>query len=213
MRVIILFLFISISCTAEIVKHNDFTLSYNENYEIADWVSYSVTADEVLGTISRVNVFKADTDISTMSATPADYANSGFDRGHLAPAAVFKNSLANMKESFLMSNMTPQYKEFNRGIWSKEESYIRTLALMYKKVYVVTGTIVIGTPQTIGKNKVAVPHLCYSVVFDKDKNFLCALLLPNRPNTTSKNVHNYTVSLPYIQTLTGISSFKELLRD
>lgn len=74
-----------------------------------------------MGTLDRTDNFRADRSISTESAALSDYRGSGYDRGHLAPAADMKWAPAAMSESFLMSNMSPQDPGFNRGIWKKLE--------------------------------------------------------------------------------------------
>jgi endonuclease G len=70
---------------------------------------------------------------------PSDYTNSGFDRGHLAPAGDMKWSETAMDESFLMSNISPQKPAFNRGIWKKLEEKIRSWAIENDSIIVVTG--------------------------------------------------------------------------
>jgi endonuclease G len=111
-----------------VIEKDFYILQYNEQFEQADWVAYELTRDEVMGSTDRKDSFKTDTEIGTGSATLADYRGSGYDRGHLAPAADMKMSALSMSDSFYMSNMSPQHPSFNRGIWSKLESYVRTWA-------------------------------------------------------------------------------------
>ena len=73
--------------------------------------------------------------------TNKDYLKSGYDKGHLAPAADMKYSTTTMKESFYFSNMSPQKPEFNRGIWKELEEQVRNWAQIYDTVYIVTGPI------------------------------------------------------------------------
>ena len=110
------------------ISHLGYTLSYNEKHEQASWVAYELTAGELRGTIARTDNFKADASVTTGSASLADYRGSGFDRGHLAPAADMKWSREVMSESFFMSNMSPQEPGFNRGIWKKLEGKVRDWA-------------------------------------------------------------------------------------
>ena len=60
-----------------------------------------------------------------------------------------------MKDSFLMSNISPQLPGFNRGIWKRLEEQVRQFALKENTLYVVTGTVFYATTavETMGKNK------------------------------------------------------------
>ena len=101
-----------------IVQHDYYTLSYNEQYEQADWVMYRLSGDSLKGDkFRRKNDFRKDTLITTESATLNDYKRSGYDRGHLCPAADRSWSETALSETFYMSNMSPQKPRFNRGIW------------------------------------------------------------------------------------------------
>ncbi|MCK5674150.1 MAG: DNA/RNA non-specific endonuclease, partial [Spirochaetales bacterium] len=91
-----------------IIVHTGFSLLYSEEHEQASWVSYVLTNTEVLGKVPRSNNFKEDPFINTGSAALLDYKGSGYDRGHLAPAGDLKWSESSMRDSFFMSNMSPQ---------------------------------------------------------------------------------------------------------
>ncbi|MFA6845255.1 MAG: DNA/RNA non-specific endonuclease, partial [Sphaerochaetaceae bacterium] len=110
------------------VSHCGYALSYNEQYEQPSWVAYQLTCDEVVGTIERTDNFRPDPAILTRSASLDDYRSSGYDRGHLIPAADQKWSAQAMDDSFYLSNMSPQTGAFNRGIWSHLEAVVRTFA-------------------------------------------------------------------------------------
>ena len=105
-----------------IVEHEYYTLRYNEKTEQADWVAYTLKKVNLDNSkFKRTDNFREDPDVKTKSATLADYKGSGYDRGHLAPAADFAWTKNGMSESFYMSNMSPQQPDFNRGIWKKLE--------------------------------------------------------------------------------------------
>ena len=100
-----------------IIDREGYALGYSEYHEQPAWVIYHMTAEEATTkATSREDNFRPDPEIPTGSATLADYRGSGFDRGHLAPAADMAFSVKTMDESFYMSNMSPQRGEFNRGI-------------------------------------------------------------------------------------------------
>jgi endonuclease G len=141
---IFIILFLTLSCTrddniqpnqdnkslepkssGEIIKHSYYTLAYSEENEQAYWVYYVLTPEEINGTQTRTDDFRPDPAVSTGSASLADYSGSGYDRGHLCPAADMKLNKTSMSETFYLSNMSPQLAGFNRGIWSTVEDQVR----------------------------------------------------------------------------------------
>ena len=149
--------------TALIIENTAYTINYIEEHEQPSWVYYNLIGTNMSGSAKRKNNFRPDSRIITGSATLNDYKGSGYDRGHLAPAAIFKWSDKTMSESFYMSNMSPQVPGFNRGIWKKLESLIRKWAISYNELFVITGPILEPNLPTIGENKVSVPKYYYKV--------------------------------------------------
>lgn len=194
----------------QIIQHKGFTLSYNEKYEQASWVAYELTADELIKRVKRSDNFKKDSKVSTGSALPSDYAKSGFDRGHLAPAADLSWSEVTMKESFYMSNMSPQKPGFNRGIWKKLEGYVRQWAFDNSAIYIVTGGVLNNIDQYIGTSNVGVPKYYYKVILDytgPEKKGI-GFILPNQ--SSSKKLQLSAVSIDEVEALTGIDFFHSL---
>lgn len=153
----------------QIIHHDGYVLSYNETHEQANWVSYMVTKVELESDVAkRKDNFKEDTSIITGSAQLIDYKGSGYDRGHLAPAATFVDSQKEMDESFLMSNMSPQHPSFNRGVWKRLEEYERKMAMEKDTVYVICGPILSEGLKKIGPNEVSVPELYFKIIYYKD---------------------------------------------
>lgn len=122
----------------QICRYEGFVLKYSEEHEQAEWVAYQITDDEVAGTIDRTDNFRSDPCIATESAALADYRGSGYDRGHLAPAADMAWSEEVMRDSFFLSNMSPQTPGFNRGIWKRLEEQVREWAVANEEVTVAT---------------------------------------------------------------------------
>ena len=91
----------------QIIRHSGYTVSYNKDLKIPNWVSYELTREETKGKEKRGNRFIADPLVTGPIATNADYTRSGYDKGHMAPAADMKWSPEAMKESFYFSNMCP----------------------------------------------------------------------------------------------------------
>ena len=87
----------------EVISHKAYTLGYNEETEQPNWVAYTLSKDNLLTPVTeREGDFREDDSVSTKSATLKDYRSSGYDRGHLAPAADFKWDKEAMDESFFL---------------------------------------------------------------------------------------------------------------
>ena len=202
-----------IDANDQIIKHEAYILKYNETYEQAEWVAYQLTATETLSLYERSNDFKEDPEVKTGSATNSDYANSGYDRGHLAPAADMGWSEITMQESFYFSNMSPQDPSFNRGIWKKLEELIRDWAVEYDSLYVVTGPVLKTGLKTIGTNKVAVPGYYYKVIYTyfNGAHNAIGFVLKNEGSKDALNSH--AVSIDSVENFTGINFFPNLPDD
>jgi endonuclease G len=187
-------------------------LSYNETYEQANWVAYELTAEETQKAFERTNKFLVDPAVSTGSATDTDYKKSGFDRGHLAPAADMGWSSTTMIESFYFSNMSPQLPGFNRGIWKNLESLVRSWANENELIYVVTGPVLTPGLPTIGGNQVAIPNYYYKVILDYREPSIKGIgfVLPNA--TSSLPLQQFALSIDSVEKITGIDFF-HLLED
>ena len=193
----------------EIIEHTGYTLSYREEYEVPEWVAYELTREEVTTlAVERKDNFREDKTVSTGSATLQDYKKSGYDRGHMAPAADFRWSAEAMDDTFYLSNMWPQTHAFNAGIWSDLESAIRSMAYEDGSIYVVTGPVLTDGPyDTIGENDVAVPSYFYKVVLDYSEPTLKAIgfILPHE---NSKNPLSYfAVTVDEVEERTGLDFF------
>ena len=196
----------------KIISHTGYTLAYNEKYKQANWVAYELTKEETNKTVERSNKFISDPQINSVNNFDKDYKRSGYDKGHLAPAADMSWSTATMRESFYYSNMSPQTPSFNRGIWKKLEELVRKWAIENEAVYIVTGPILTNGLPTIGNNKVAVPNYYYKVILDYQKPNIKGIgfILPNE--SAKSLLQNYAVSIDSVEKVTGLDFFY-LLND
>ena len=193
-----------------ITSHTGFSLCYQEDFEQASWVAYELTSNETVSVTERNDKFLTDPAIPSGSATTSDYAGSGYDRGHLAPAADMGWSVQTMKESFYFSNISPQLPGFNRGIWKKAEEQVRNWAREYGSVYVATGPVLEKGLPVIGPNQVAVPNYFYKVILRCRPSDTSAIgiLIPHASSTES--LTSYYVSVDNIENVTGIDFFHQL---
>ena len=122
----------------------------------------------------------------------SDYKNSGYSRGHMAPAADMPNPTA-MSQSFSLANMVPQNPKQNGGPWAKIERDTRLYASRAKgDVFVITGPVFATHPPTIGANKVHVPTHLFKLVYDAETKRAWAHWQPNAPDARADKPITYS---------------------
>lgn len=198
----------------EIHGYSGFSLCFRNSYKDAEWVSYTLTQEKLIKNARRTNKFIEDKNISTGSAKLSDYKASGYDRGHLAPAADMAWSEQSENESFLMSNITPQALQFNRGIWKELESQVRKYAQNLDFLIVATGPVLEKQPEeysAIGQSKVCVPEYFYKVLLAKDKDGnwqSIGFIIPNEKS--EQDIFSYKVCVNEVEARCGIEFFSAL---
>lgn len=198
----------------QILKRTGYVASYNKTTLLPNWVAWHLTAERTEGSAKRSGVdFAEDTEVPEPRATDWDYYNSGYDRGHMCPAADNKWSKKAMEESFLFTNMCPQNGNLNRGDWNEMEMACRKWAKKYGDLYIVCGPILYkGKHKTIGKNKVVVPEAFFKVVLRTGDNpqaigFIYKNTSGNRPKDS------YVNTVDEVERITGIDFFPLLPDD
>lgn len=193
--------------TDAIIHHQNYSLGYDEETEQAEWVTYEFTTEEANAPqVKRKNKFRSDPAVLSGSAALRDYKKSGFDRGHLAPAADMAFSRQSMDESFFMSNMSPQVPGFNRGVWKRLETRVRSWAKR-EDLVIVTGPILSGV-KYIGQNHVLVPSYFYKIVYSPSRGKMIAFALPNKPSNLP--LQHFILTVDEIEQITGIDFFVEM---
>lgn len=201
-----------VSTTGDVVRHRWFALSYSEDHEQAEWVAYELTRARLnKNWAERPNTFRPDPAVRTESATPRDYNTSGYDKGHLCPAADMAFDAEAIDETFFMSNISPQIPAFNTGVWRELEELTRDWARQFKTLYVVTGPVLNKSDVApIGFSKVTVPRAFYKVLVAPEQFKAIAFALPNAPS--DRPVMDYAVTINQVERLTGIDFFPQLLK-
>lgn len=197
----------------ELVRHTGYVVSHNSKWKIPNWVGYELTRREVAGNNPRDDAFAPDPDVRGHKAELADYKGSGYDRGHMAPAADMKWSKRVMRESFYLSNMCPQNPSLNRGDWNDLEEVVRKWAKRDSAIIVVCGPIVSKRPATIGHGKVAVPKAFFKVVLSPYSKHPSAIgfIMPNEKGNNP--LRSYAKSVDEVEDVTGFDFFSSLPDD
>ena len=194
-----------------------FIISYDEQWRIPEWVAYHLSPALLGGTTNRTNDFRADPVLRDERAELRDFRGSGFDRGHMAPAAAFKRSRRAMSTTFLLSNMTPQTARLNRRIWRELEEEVRRFVNERGDTWVITGSVFMAADSTailptrfIGPNRIAVPTHFYKVLLtahDSGTFDMVAFLLPNRSQSIRGDPADFVVSVDFLENITGHDFF------
>lgn len=194
-----------------VLKRTGYTVSYNPFYKNPNWVAWELTREETKGGAERTDRFVPDPDLPEPRAQHSDYTRSGYDRGHMAPAADMKWSKTAMKESFYMSNICPQVGNLNRGDWNDLEETCRNWAAKYGTVYISCGPIFdTKSPKRIGKNKVGIPDRFFKVVliYNRKNPMAMGFVFDNKPR--SQHLKKYMVTVDSIEKITGLDFFSKL---
>lgn len=193
-----------------VIDREGYALGYKSAWKTARWVMYRLTDDEVLMQVTRrSNAFAPDPQIPD-GPQLEDYRKSGYDRGHLAPAADMKWSEKAMAECFYLSNMVPQDRGNNSGIWNEIENTVRGFACAEGSVFVVTGPITPDPPAlSIGRGRVAVPTALWKVIYDETPPCkMIGFIVPNRK--VRGKPWDYACSVAEVERKTGLKFFPKL---
>lgn len=198
----------------KVVKHKYYALSYAEAHEQPEWVAYELTKAHLYPNFKRTDNFRPDPFVPKASASKRDYRGSGYDRGHLVPAGDMTFSEEAMSETFYLSNMSPQVRNFNGGIWRELEESVRYWTKKFGRLYIVTGPVLTeDIRETIGGNEVSVPDQYYKVLLDIDEPEIKAIgfLIPNEVSVDPLKA--YAIPIDEIEELTGLDFFSNIIND
>ena len=194
----------------KLLDHKYYVVGYNKKHKQAAYVAYLLTAEMVNenDNVSRKGVgFKKDYLLSDNYATKQDYTNSGYVRGHLCPSKDMCWSFASMKETFYMSNVSPQYQGFNDGLWKKLEGSVRKWAVENDSILVLCGPVLSSKKGEIGENKVSVCSKFYKIVVDISYPTykMIAFIMDN--TNIKGNIFRYCCNEREVERITGLDFF------
>jgi endonuclease G len=209
----------------------DYVIGYDADLKVPLWTAERVTGSD-LGKVGRSDCFRKDVRLKSADAsTPSDYSEPIFDQGHVTPSADMTLSKIAVHNSFVMSNMTPQFCQFNRGVWQILEEIVRRWALQYDTIYVTTGSIfdrdgnglrdpddaALRMTSKNGKRRVAIPSAFYKIVIvpraDGTVETL-SVLLPNDQTDLDRGeavayLGRHITSISQIEQLAGVDLFPD----
>ncbi|QWV95374.1 DNA/RNA non-specific endonuclease [Geomonas oryzisoli] len=201
--------------SGDLLCRKGFLLSHDSQKKTPLWVVERMTRERLQAKLKRANNFRPDAELPKgQRAELSDYRGSGYDRGHMAPAADMAWDEQAMSESFYLSNMVPQAGEgMNRGIWAELEGKVRKWVEKRGELFIYSGPIYPkGAVKTIGRNQVAVPAALYKVILDPARHEALALIMPNQA-LESDDMPKYLVPVREVERQTGLDFFSTLPKD
>ncbi len=196
-----------------VLTNRAYAVGYSDALGNPVWAAYHVQDLAKIPTpAARPEKFEVDRR-TVARVAPEDYANSGYDRGHLAPnyAIATHYGAAAQRETFLMSNITPQRHALNAGLWKDLELKIATsYPARYGEVWVLTGPIFGAQPREL-RHGVLVPEAFFLIVIDEQEGKLrtLAFIVPQEA-PASADPEKYLASIDDIQRRTGLDFLSEL---
>jgi endonuclease G len=191
--------------------------SYNLRTKCPNYVSWKLNSKRLEKNVKRSDRFNEDKDIDEdYRITHSDYSRSGYDRGHMCPAADNRYDAVAMEECFLMTNMCPQTRRLNAGDWNDLEELCRNWAEAGIDVYIVCGPIFrASSSRSIGGQgrKISVPDSFFKVVLLNDANEYNAIGFIMNNNDDSRDLSEYIVSVDFVEEITGYDFFHNLPDD
>eukprot|EP00474_Spongospora_subterranea_P010058 CRZ10516.1 hypothetical protein [Spongospora subterranea] len=194
------------------------------------WVAQTLKAeDRPKDRPSRQGIgFTVDKSVPQLFRTHAkDFTNSGFDRGHLAPAGD-SISQEGLKETFLMVNISPQVgKGFNQDYLVRFEQFVRRLLNRYEEVNIISGPLFIPESNNANvvqypviENNIAVPtHFFKAVLTSKSTVFggkqyqAATFIFPNKPIDPSTKLLSFRVPLKHLESKAGLLLWDQIDRS
>ena len=197
------------STTNTMVRHQYYMLSYNEPFEQAEWVAYKLRKQHLTHDDRERPHFIEDPKVKSKSADWRNYRGSGYDRGHLCPAGDRRFSEYAYNETFYTSNITPQDRDFNAGVWNRLEQQARFWCKKYGDLTIITGGVLEAGLEEIGDEDVDVPDAFYKIVVrgEGDSSQVLAFLMPHRESSSS--LSSFLVSVDDLERRTGIDFFEK----
>lgn len=204
-----------------VLRNEGFMVGYSELRANPLWVTYHLTPiAEEAPRLKRRERFESDWR-SVAQIASADYTNSGYGRGHMAPNYAISRlyGAAAQRDTFLMTNVTPQRANLNRRVWQRlEELEVDTYAPQFQSLWVITGPLFDDKVERLTSSwQVEIPDSCYKILAvpaeaNQGKPLLLAFIIPQTVEG-SEPLAQFVTTVDRIEELSGFDLFSELPDD
>ena len=183
-------------------NHIFYDLGYSYEHNMALWSKYTLDSEKLENVVPRPKRrFILDENLPKRTITHDDYTKSGYDRGHLTPVDDLQYSYESASSTFVITNVVPMEKSFNRGLWQRLENYASDFIEKYNEAVIVTGPIFEGNLSYMGRNSnIPIPTSFYKLlVSDKCTE---VYIVPHK--NSSDDLSIFKSDLETLQKKTGI---------
>lgn len=192
------------------VNYKGMNISFNSDKHIPNWVAWELTAEKTYGTTPRYNKFLQDASVDGCPY-PWDYSNSGYTRGHMAPAGDMKWDETAMKETFFMTNICPQANSLNAGSWLRLEEKCRQWAEADGRIIIICGPVLTDSiREYIGETGVAVPQRFFKVILSPDATPMRGIAFIMNNGEVEGGMQKAATSIREVERITGHDFFAAL---
>lgn len=195
----------------QVVKHAGYRFLFSNDFKVSRWVAYQLKAEHVKGKAPTRKKYRNDPKVLTVFKD-SDFTSNIFDRGHQAPHKHLAYSTQTILEASYFTNITPQTKELNRGVWKTLETKCTNWAKKHGRIYITTGSNVKKYDKRLNK-KVSIPKLYYKVILVNNDSIQKAIgyVIPN--DTILSCLCSYAVTVDSVETLTSLDFFHRVNND
>lgn len=193
---------------SHILRNDGFMLEYSEGLENPLWVTYKVKKTQFKSG-KRPSNFSADWR-SYQAVKHQDYTGSGYDRGHMAPNYLIASRYGRnaQKDTFLMTNISPQKGQLNQKSWQRlEETIANDFSDSFGEFWVITGPIFSDKPKSLKRSSVKIPKAFYKILIkpataDKHAQSL-AFIFPQKAKKNA-SLMQFVSTIDAIENATGL---------
>lgn len=196
-----------------------YSISFNAERKHSRWVAFTFDNSNRSKKVDRSNNFQADPDfLGRYTMTSQQINGNGYQRGHLVASYDRVYSRAANEQTFYMSNISPQIRDFNTGIWNDLEYKINENssgwgcnANFADTLYVVKGGTIAEGQYTTKGNCPTVPRYYFMALLRlKDRSYSGIAFCFEHKSSHSGSISNYAMTIDELEEFTGIDFFCNL---
>lgn len=184
-----------------LVRHERYTVAFDVARRVPRWVCWRI--EPSTSKVDRAGMSFFPDPCVVRSPDAADYAGSGYDLGHMCPAADMSSDVESLLATFVTSNVAPQVPALNRGDWRELESALRLEAVSNAVVCICGPVWVTGRSELIGAGGVAIPDAFFKIAYGGTATVARAWVMPNKAG--NRKAADYAVPVKAVERATGLS--------